>query len=149
MAQKQEEQPQVEEERKRPVKPTFRGKLNLRGAGADTNDSGVKTNYGFEVKYRTEHGEGPKKDGDEKPSEVREGIKKKAKLGQQITVEEAEQQELNPRTVDEDGFELVGAGNDRKARRQMGRPKDEEEEDDGFRIVRNEKRGGAFAAMNN
>ena len=146
MAQKQEA-PQVEE-KKGPVKPTFRGKLNLRGAGADTNDSGVKTNYGFEVKYRTEHGEGPKKDGDEKPSEVREGVKKVKKHGQQITVEEAEKQEENPRTVDEDGFELVGAGNDRKARRQLGRPKDEEEEDDGFKIVRNEKRGGAFAAMN-
>lgn len=79
MAQKQEA-PQVEE-KKGPVKPTFRGKLNLRGAGADTTDSGVKTNYGFEVKYRTEFAEGPKKDGDEKPSEVREGVKKAKKLG--------------------------------------------------------------------
>jgi hypothetical protein len=145
MAQKQEA-PQVEE-KKGPVKPTFRGKLNLRGAGADTNDSGVKTNYGFEVKYRTEFGEGPKKEGEEK-TEVREGVKKTRKLGQQITVEEAEAQELNPRTVDEDGFELVGAGNDRKARRQLGRPNFDDEEDDGFKIVRNEKRGGAFAAMN-
>lgn len=146
MAQKQEA-PQVEE-RKGPVKPTFRGKLNLRGAGADTTDSGVKTNYGFEVKYKPEHADAPKKEGEEKP-EIRQGVKKTRQLGQQITIEEAERQEANPRTVDEDGFELVGAGNDRKARRQLGRPKDEEDEDDGFKIMRNDKRGGAFAAMNN
>jgi len=135
------------EEKKGPQKPTFRGKLNLRGAGADTGDSGVKTNYGFEVKYRAEKLE----DGterEEKPStEIRAAPKRiNRHLGEQITLEEAERQEENPRTVDEDGFELVGAGNTRKERRQQGRRDDFD--DDGFTVTKEEKRGGAFAAMN-
>lgn len=146
MAQKTE--PAPVEEKKGPVKPTFRGKLNLRGAGADTTDSGVKTSYGFEVKYKLpESGEGEK-------AEVPRAAKtvfKQNRVGKDTQISIAEAEALENRTVDEDGFELVGAGNDRKARRQLGRPKDADGDwpDDGFKIVRNEgKRGGAFAAMN-
>ena len=39
---------------KGPSKPTFSGKLNLRGAGADTSDSGVKTDYSFTAKYKSD-----------------------------------------------------------------------------------------------
>ena len=66
--------------------------------------------------------------------------------GEQITLEEAERQEENPRTVDEDGFELVGSGNTRKERQHRGRRDDFD--DDGFTATKEEKRGGAFAAMN-
>lgn len=41
----------------RPVRPTFRGKLNLTGAGADSGESGVKTAYGFSNTYKTEKDE--------------------------------------------------------------------------------------------
>ena len=103
----QQKQSEPVEEKKGPQKPTFRGKLNLRGAGADNGDSGVKTNYGFEVKYRAERQE----DGterEEKPStEIRAAPKRiNRHLGEQITLEEAERQEV--RTVDEDGFEQIG-----------------------------------------
>ena len=54
--------PVVEPEvKKGPVKPTFRGKLSLKGAGADTADSGVKTDYGFSVTYKTEHNDNDEK----------------------------------------------------------------------------------------
>ena len=134
------------EEKKGPQKPTFRGKLNLKGAGADTTDSGVKTNYGFEVKYRAERLEEGAERQEKPATEIRAAPKKMNRhLGQQITLEEAERQET--RTVDEDGFELVGAGNTRKERRQMGRRDDFDDEDD-FKITKEDKRGGAFAAMN-
>lgn len=90
----------------------------MRGAGADTTDSGVKTNYGFEVKYKPELSEA--KEGEK--SEAPRVLKKPNKLGQGMSLEEAERQEVTK--VDEDGFEIVGGGNDRKARRQMGRPRD-------------------------
>lgn len=52
-------------------------------------------------------------------------------------------------TVDEDGFEIVGAVNDRKTRRAIAQQNRDAPADDGFKIVRNEKRGGAFDAMRN
>ena len=52
--------------------------------------------------------------------------------------------------VDEDGFEIVGGGNDRKARRQQAAARAKADDSDDFKIVRNEgKRNNAFSAMNN
>jgi len=41
----------------KPTRPTFRGKLNLTGAGADTTDSGVKAQYSFTNTYKTDKDE--------------------------------------------------------------------------------------------
>jgi len=49
--------------------------------------------------------------------------------------------------VDEDGFEVVGAVNDRKTRRHMAALRDNEPSDDGFKIVRNDKRANPFERM--
>lgn len=134
------------EVKKGPVKPTFRGKLSLKGAGADTAESGVKTDYGFAVTYKTEHG-----DNDEK-SEVKKEKKPQAfsiggpgRLGGLAAAEASIAGETRP-DVDEDGFKVVD-GNERKARRQAARRDDA----DGFEEEPKSKgftRGGAFAAMN-
>ena len=131
------------EVKKGPVKPTFRGKLSLKGAGADTAESGVKTDYGFSVTYKTEHG-------DDEKSEVKKEKKPQAfsiggpgRLGGLAAAEASIAGEARPE-VDEDGFKVVD-GNERKARRQMARRDegfDEEPKSKGF------TRGGAFAAMN-
>ena len=136
----------VEEVKKAPTRPTFTGKLNLKGAGADNADSGVKTDYTFNAKYKTEA-----YDEEERPAKKERKDKPQTfnitggKMGAKFDAAEAKAQS----TVDEDGFEVVGGGNDRRARRQKATRNDEKlEEDDGFKIVRNEKRGGAFHAMN-
>ena len=51
------------------VKPTFRGKLNLKDTGAQNTDQGnstaANTSYGFSVTYKQERKEGDQKEGDD------------------------------------------------------------------------------------
>ena len=132
----------------RPIRPTFRGKLNLAGAGAESTESGVKTSYGFTNTYKTEMTEEEEKAGAKmggKPKQQSFNITGGAKAGGFAAAEAGLREEAV--TVDEDGFEIVGAVNDRKTRRQIAQQYRDAPVDDGFRIVRNEKRGGAFDAL--
>jgi hypothetical protein len=131
----------------RPIRPTFRGKLNLTGAGADSTESGVKSAYGFANTYKTEMDE------EEKTTDGPKTFTGKLKQqsfnitgGGGFAAAEAGLREETV-TVDEDGFEIVGAVNDRKTRRLITQQYRDAPVDDGFRIVRNEKRGGAFDAL--
>ena len=104
----------VPEEAKGPVKPTFKGKLKL-NAGADTAESGsVQHAYDFGSKYKSdkpadeeekEHGKKQKK-----PQTFNIGGGKGFAAAEQAIKQEASE-------FDDDGFEVVGAGQDRKARR--------------------------------
>lgn len=133
----------------RPIRPTFRGKLNLAGAGVDTTESGVKTQYGFANTYKTEINEEEEKTGGA-PARGVLGKPKQQSFnitgGGGFAAAEAGLREETV-TVDEDGFEIVGAVNDRKTRRLITQQYRDAPVDDGFRIVRNEKRGGAFDAL--
>lgn len=74
------------------------------------NQDGVKTNYDMTNTYKSDAPEEEKKERKAKPQ--------KKEFGGNIDKVEshfANQQQ----TVDEDGFEIVGGGNDRKARRQQ------------------------------
>lgn len=47
------------------TRPRFTGKLNLKKTGdgdEKTENTGVVSNYGFKVAYKTEHPDGPRKD---------------------------------------------------------------------------------------
>ena len=119
---KQQAQAPVEEVKRAPVKPSFTGKLNLRGAGADTGASGVTTNYDFTAKYKSDFKEGeekPKKQAKPQSFNITGG-----KMGSSFAAAEA--QAAANSQVDEDGFEIVGGGNDRKARRQNARARQDE-----------------------
>jgi hypothetical protein len=98
-----EEEKQSDRPGKEAVKPTFRGKLNMRGADNDKN-SGVVTSYGFEVALRTEP-RGKREDGQD-GEQVRK-TKPKPRAQAFGVKEEAD---------DSDGFEVVQG---RKPRRRQ------------------------------
>lgn len=104
----------------RPVKPTFRGKLNLTGAGADNADSGVKAQYTFANTYKTDKDEEEKtgaSKGSKKAGGTSFNISGGSKAAGFAAVEEKMREEAV--LVDDDGFEVVGAINDRKTRRHI------------------------------
>lgn len=48
------------------MKPTFKGKLNLKDTGAQNTDQGIaaNTSYTFNVTYKSERKEGEQKEGE-------------------------------------------------------------------------------------
>jgi len=111
--------PRGEEEKQsdRPtgIKPTFRGKLNTRGAEND-NNSGVVTSYGFEVALRTEPRE--KREDGQDGEQVRK-LKPKPR-GQAFGAKDEDS--------DSDGFEVVQG---RKPRRVHKEKRDSESDEGG------------------
>jgi len=143
---------QLEEEQKgaesKPVKPTFRGKLNLTKTGGrqEEENTGVVTSYGFSValrgpqtqkeKHKKDKKEEGKDSGDQQRNARKDGHKNRDK-GQPF----APGSKQGDDGMDDGGFEVVGEG-----RRRNRKPKpvnsDSDSDEGGLTLTRGSGRGG-------
>ena len=120
-----------EKDDKKPVKPTFKGRMNLKGTG-DTNDgenAGVVKDYDFGLKFKTNNGEN--KEGGEKRND--RNVDRKDRRQPKDKGMSLNSFNNKGNFDDEEGFEIVG----RDTRKKKNKKDDSSSEDEG-----NKKFGG-------
>uniref|UniRef100_A0A7S3N097 Uncharacterized protein n=1 Tax=Strombidium inclinatum TaxID=197538 RepID=A0A7S3N097_9SPIT len=136
------EEPKEQKESKGPRKPTFTGRMNLKGAGEPSSNSqaeGVTKSYGFSVTYKPNKTEEEK--GEEGKNEKREQKKQRQQNNEKgVAFNDFVQKEGQP--TDDDGFQVVRRKDRKKPTHKQADSDSEEKEGEGFKITRGEKRGG-------
>ena len=129
------------ESRPAAVKPTFKGRMNLKGTGsaANDNDDSVRPSYDFKVSYKTSHD-------DQEKGENRERKQYNKDKGVSLSDFNKKAQEND----DEDGFQII-RGRERKQKTTNN--DDSLDEENGVEIKRgadrNRGRGGGFFKNSN
>ena len=140
---KQEAEEEKEGRKLTGVKPTFRGRMNLKGTGdtADGENSGVVKDYNFGVKFKPAQGENTQ--GGEKRTENRNVDRKD---NRQPRDKGMSLNAFNNKNVDdEEGFEIVGRDTrkQKKAKRDDSSSGEEDAPSGGFKRNTGEKIRGA------
>ena len=110
------------------VKPTFKGRMNLRGTG-DTNDgenAGVVKDYDFGVKFKTAHGD---KGGEKRNDRNIDRKDRRQQKDKGMSLNAFNQQNAD----DEEGFEIVGRDTRKKKAKKDDSSSDEDEPNRGFK----------------